>query len=89
MTMKILGFALALLAAGLVAGTVAVQSAYASRQASGGLLFHYGLVPAEVVLAHPQSHAEREMHSGRAGARATSFWRFSTPMIRRVSHRRT
>lgn len=64
MTMKILGFALALLASGLVAGTAAAESAHASRQVSGGLLFHYGLVPAEVVLAHPQSHTERQMHGG-------------------------
>ena len=64
MTMKSLGFALALLAGGLVAGTAAAQSAHASQQASGGLLSHYGLVPAEVVLAHPQPHAEREMHGG-------------------------
>ena len=64
MTMKILGLALVLVAAGLMAGAAAAQGAHASRQASGGLLFHYGLVPAEVVLAHPQSHAEREMHGG-------------------------
>lgn len=40
------------------------QSAHAARQVADGLVFHYGLVPAELVLAHPQPHAEREMHGG-------------------------
>ena len=40
------------------------QGAHSAQQSSAGLLFHYGLVPAEVVAAHAPSHAEREMHRG-------------------------
>ena len=52
-----------LLVGALVAGTAVAQGEHASRQ-SAELLFHYGLVPAEVVLAHPRAHTEREMHGG-------------------------
>ena len=41
------------------------QPAPTQRQAAG-LVFHYGLVPSEMVLSHPQSHEERRMHSGDA-----------------------
>jgi hypothetical protein len=41
------------------------QPAHTQRQTSG-LLFHYGLVPSEMVLSHPQSHEERRMHPGDA-----------------------
>jgi len=34
-----------------------------SRQV-GGMIFYLGIVPAEVVLAHPPGHPEREMHKG-------------------------
>ena len=40
------------------------QNAHAIRQGTQGLAFHYGLVPAELVLAHPKEHAERQMHGG-------------------------
>ena len=53
-----------LLCGALLAGPAVGQGAHASRQATAGLLFHYGLVPAEVVLAHPRQHPEREMHGG-------------------------
>jgi hypothetical protein len=47
----------------------AAEQAHAIRQGTQGLAFHYGLVPAEVVLAHPKAHVEREMHGGaRRGA---------------------
>ena len=49
--------------AGLASGAAGAQPAHASRQ-TGGLVFHYGLVPSEMVLAHPQAHAERQMHPG-------------------------
>jgi hypothetical protein len=49
-------FALALLLAG---GSLA--------RPGFGLLFHCGLVPAEVVLAHPQTHAERNVHGACPG----------------------
>ena len=61
---RILTLALLLAVSALIAGPSYGQSAHASRQPAGGLLFHYGLVPAEVVLAHPQPHAERQMHGG-------------------------
>lgn len=40
------------------------QNAHAIRQSAQGLAFHYGLVPAELVLAHPREHPERQMHGG-------------------------
>ena len=47
----------------------AAEQAHAIRQGTQGPAFHYGLVPAEVVLAHPNGHVEREMHGGaRRGA---------------------
>ncbi|MCC6472648.1 MAG: hypothetical protein IT514_02790 [Burkholderiales bacterium] len=46
---------------GAASPAASAQPAHAQRQASG-LLFHYGLVPSEMVLSHPQSHAERRMH---------------------------
>lgn len=50
-------------------GGAAAEQAHAIRQGTQGLAFHYGLVPAEVVLAHPKAHVEREMHGGaRRGA---------------------
>jgi hypothetical protein len=54
------------MAAGLVAAASAfgAQTAHAGSTSAQGLAFHYGVVPAEVVLAHPGSHAEREMHGG-------------------------
>lgn len=55
-----------LLAAWLLAlpASSGAQSAHAIRQGAQGLAFHYGLVPAELVLAHPREHAERQMHGG-------------------------
>jgi hypothetical protein len=55
---------LLIVVAALAAGTAGAQGAHTSRQSSGGLLFHYGLVPAEIVLAHPEAHPERQMHGG-------------------------
>ncbi len=48
----------------------ATAQAHAARQVVDGLVFHYGLVPAEIVLAHPDSHAERQLHGG--GSRGES-----------------
>ena len=45
-----------------LAGAAQAQPAHALRQA-GGLVFHYGIVPAEIVLAHPEQHPERAMHA--------------------------
>lgn len=45
-------------------GAALGQSAHASRQVADGIVFHYGLVPAELVLGHLETHAERQMHGG-------------------------
>lgn len=52
--------------AGLLAAASALgaQTVRAGSTSAQGLAFHYGVVPAEVVLAHPRSHAERQMHGG-------------------------
>lgn len=52
--------------AALASAGAAAQPAQTQRQ-SGGLVLHYGLVPAEMVLAVPRPQAEREMHGGAAG----------------------
>jgi len=44
----------------------AAEPRHALRQAGAGIVFHYGVVPAQVVLAHPDKHPERAMHSGAA-----------------------
>ena len=49
----------------LSTGIAYAQPAHAAQQGTQ-LLFHYGIVPAEVVLAHAPGHAEREMHEGGA-----------------------
>ena len=54
-----------LAAATFLPATLQAQPAH-SAQRQGGLLFHYGVVPAAVVLAHAEGHAEREMHKGAA-----------------------
>ena len=54
------------LAVGLNAAPGLGQGAHSAQRSAAGLLFHYGLVPAEVVLAHPPSHAERQMHGAPA-----------------------
>lgn len=55
--------------AALASAAVLAQPAHAVRQ-TGGLALHYGLVPAEMVLAVPRPQAEREMHgaAGRSGS---------------------
>lgn len=45
---------------------VAAEPAHAQRQTAQEVVFHYGVVPAAVVLAHPDKHPEREMHRGAA-----------------------
>jgi hypothetical protein len=45
----------------------AADPAHALRQATAQeVVFHYGVVPAAVVLAHPDKHPVREMHRGAA-----------------------
>lgn len=55
-----------ILLSALFTGAAYAQPAHAAQQGTQ-LLFHYGIVPAEVVLAHAPGHAEREMHKGEAG----------------------
>ncbi|MEO8144629.1 MAG: hypothetical protein ABI654_10475 [Betaproteobacteria bacterium] len=42
----------------------AAETANALRQTRDGVVFNYGVVPAERVLAHPDQHPERTMHGG-------------------------
>lgn len=49
----------------LVGPLLAAEPAHALRQ-RGGITFHYGVVPAQVVLAHADQHPERRMHGGAA-----------------------
>lgn len=51
--------------AGVAGISALAQPAHAQSQ-TPGLLFHYGLVPSEMVLSHPQAHEERRMHPGDA-----------------------
>lgn len=53
------------LASAFVLAAFAQPPAHSLAQRSG-LVFHYGLVPSEMVLSHPQSHEERRMHPGDA-----------------------
>ena len=67
-TTRVLAACCAAIAA-LGSAAVLAQPAHALRQ-TGGLVLHYGLVPAEMVLAVPRPQAEREMHgaAGRSGS---------------------
>ena len=58
---KLAFLVLALLATGRV---FAADPGHAIRQAGQEIVFHYGVVPAEVVLAHAGGHEERKMHEG-------------------------
>lgn len=51
-----------LTAAQLFAG----EPTHALRQGGRDVVFRYGVVPAQVVLAHPDKHPQREMHGGAA-----------------------
>ena len=60
---------LALLLACAALGVSSLRAAeprHALRQTGAEIVFHYGIVPAQVVLAHPVEHPERAMHSGKA-----------------------
>ena len=57
--------AAAALLLGFLPAVLNAQPAHLAQQ-RGQLLFHYGIVPAEVVLAHAEGHAERAMHKGQA-----------------------
>lgn len=48
------------------ANRVAAEPVHALREAGREVVFHYGVVPAQVVLAHPDKHPERQMHGGAA-----------------------
>lgn len=65
--MKVIKSAAALCAATVSAVCISAlaQPVHTQRQ-TAGLLFHYGLVPSEMVLSHPQAHEERRMHPGDA-----------------------
>ena len=44
----------------------AAETPNALRQTRDGVVFNYGVAPAEIVLAHPDQHPERMMHRGTA-----------------------
>lgn len=51
--------------AGLLAWeTAQAQATHSPRDTSQGVVFHFGVVPAEIVEAHPLEHPERAMHKG-------------------------
>jgi hypothetical protein len=52
--------------AAAVSPAALAQPAGHAQALRSALLFHYGLVPSEMVLSHPQSHEERRMHPGDA-----------------------
>lgn len=55
------------LCAALIApGYVGAQAEHLARDTFQGVVFHFGVVPAEMVLAHPPEHPERAMHGGAA-----------------------
>ncbi len=56
-----------ILIAALAQPLAAAEPAHALRQSTGGLLFHYGVVPAEIIAKHSAEHPERTMHGGRGG----------------------
>lgn len=45
------------------------QATHSPRDTSQGVSFHFGVVPAEIVEAHPPEHPERSMHGGAAKGR--------------------
>lgn len=56
--------------AAFLAAAAQAQPAHAIRQ-SADLQFHYGVVPAELVLRHPEQHPERQMHGKGAPPRGS------------------
>ena len=53
------------LSAALLAGVAAgAETTHPARDAFQGVVFHFGVVPAEIVQAHPSGHPERGMHGG-------------------------
>jgi hypothetical protein len=56
--------------AAFLAAAAQSQQPHAIRQ-SVGLQFHYGVVPAELVLRHPDQHPERQMHGKGAAPRGS------------------
>ncbi len=50
----------------LATGHARAQAEHPARDTFQGVVFHFGVVPAEVVLAHPAGHPERSMHGDAA-----------------------
>ncbi len=48
----------------LLTGIANAQAIHPARDTSQGVVFHFGVVPAEIVQAHPSEHPERGMHGG-------------------------
>ena len=58
----LLGLACAVVS--LLSPSVALAAESAQPIRSGGLEIFYGVIPAEILLGHPGSHEERQMHGG-------------------------
>jgi hypothetical protein len=56
------------LTAMLGSASALAEQSHTLRQGAHDLTFHYGVVPAAVVLAHADEHPERAMHGGKPGA---------------------
>ena len=65
------GFWFLLVLVAFAAHRAAAEPAHAFREAGGEVVFHYGVVPAQLVLAHPDKHPERQMHGGAAPSGAS------------------
>lgn len=52
------------LSAALLMGIANAQATHPAKDTSQGVVFHFGVVPAEIVQAHPSEHPERGMHGG-------------------------
>jgi len=48
----------------LVNAALAAEPSRAQSQTAGGLAFHYGVVPAQMLRGLPSAHPERKMHGG-------------------------
>lgn len=61
---RFLAAAMLVLSALAPAGQARAQADHPAKDTSQGVVFHFGVVPAEIVQAHPSEHPERGMHGG-------------------------
>lgn len=63
---RLLATVTAALLVALLASAAGAQTTHPAKDSSQGVVFHFGVVPAEIVQAHPSDHPERVMHGGGA-----------------------